>query len=117
MGRLKQIKDRLNNILKDEKIVSTDDGSLNILTIMEKNVSVESKFYGDLGKQFMDYVVDNGVDAIKDFDRKIKKFESYHDIEIENVMTTDSNNNEILDYKYIDASKYSYEQKRGHAKT
>lgn len=112
MGRLKQIKDRLDNVLKDEKIVSTDNGSLNILTIMEKYVSVESKFYGDLGKQFMDYVVDEGVDAIKDFDRKMKKFEASHDIEVEKVMMTDANGSEVIDYKFIDESKYSYEQKK-----
>jgi hypothetical protein len=112
MGRLKQIKGRLDNILADEKIVSTDNGSLNILTIMEKYVSVESKFYGDLGKQFMDYVVDEGVKAAKDFTRKIKKFESSHDIEVETAMTQDALGNDVVDYKFIDESKYSYESKK-----
>lgn len=112
LGRLKQVKDRVDNILMDEKIVSTDDGSLNMVTIMEKYLNVESKFYGDLGKQFMDFVVDEGVDAIKDFDRKMKKFETSHTIEVEQVNKSDANGAQIVDYHFIDASKYSYEQKK-----
>lgn len=112
LGRLTQIKNRLDNVLMDEKIIASDNGSLNVVTIMEKYITVEEKFYGKLGKQFMDYIIDEGVDSLKDFEGKMKKFYDNHTIDVEKAYTTDNQGQQVFDYNFIDDSKYSYEQKK-----
>jgi hypothetical protein len=76
--QLGPIEEKLKNVLSIKDFSSRDDGRGAIVDILDEFNIILSKIYGRVGHSFMSFTLKTGHQNLKSFDKKFKRFSSYH---------------------------------------
>lgn len=80
-AELKKIEDRLNRVVSPREYSATDDGSDNMVSMIENYKNISDQVYGEWGEKFLKYTTLKSYDEVKTFSDKVERFNSkYGDI-------------------------------------
>lgn len=71
---LKKIEERLNRIVSPREYSGTDDGSDNLVALLENYKNIAGQIYGEWGEKFLRYATQKSYDETKNFNDKIERF-------------------------------------------
>lgn len=78
---LKKIEAKLGNIVAPKEYSGLDDGSENMVTILDNHKNISSQLYGEWGEKFLKYTTHKSLDEAKDFRGRLGMFNTkYADI-------------------------------------
>lgn len=69
---------KLQNITSDRDFTTSDDGSENVVNIMDQYNEISSQVYGKWGYEFLEYTTGESENRVNDFGKKFKKFAKNH---------------------------------------
>ncbi|RPJ78370.1 MAG: hypothetical protein EHM20_04065 [Alphaproteobacteria bacterium] len=74
LAELKKIEDRLNRIVSPRDYSGLDDGSDNMVSLIENYKNISEQIYGEWGDKFLSYSAQKSFDEAKVFNEKIVRF-------------------------------------------
>lgn len=98
---LKKVETRLGNLVAPKEYSGLDDGSDNMVTIIDNHKKISSQLYGEWGEKFLKYATYKSQDEVKTFNERLNSFHAkYADI-------VKNNNKKALSSTYLcqDAQK------------
>jgi hypothetical protein len=73
---LKKVETRLGNLVSPKEYSGLDDGSENMVTILENHKKISSQLYGEWGEKFLKYATYKSADGVKEFNERLELFNS-----------------------------------------
>jgi hypothetical protein len=74
LGQLNTIKNKLDKIVSAKSYSASDDGSDNIISIIEDYKTVSNLIYGEWGDKFLKYSAQKSADEINNFNERVNRF-------------------------------------------
>ncbi|MGZ3788972.1 MAG: hypothetical protein ACXVLQ_10630 [Bacteriovorax sp.] len=74
LAELKKIEERLGRIVSPKDYSATDDGSDNMVSMLENYKNISNQIYGEWGEKFLRYATQKSFDEAKTFNDKIDRF-------------------------------------------
>ena len=75
---LNNVELRLNRIIDEVSFTSTDDGSENVVSILNEFDTIVDQIYGKYGEKFLDYTTKKSIRENNQFNKNFQKFASNH---------------------------------------
>ena len=73
---LNKVQNRLGNIVSPDEYSGLDDGSENLVAILDNHKNISTQIYGEWGEKFLKYATIRSSDASKEFAEKAARFRS-----------------------------------------
>ncbi len=81
LQELKKVEDRLVRVISPREYSATDDGSDNMVSLLENYKNISEQIYGEWGDKFLKYTTQKSYDETKIFNEKIDRFnKKYSDL-------------------------------------
>ena len=74
LADLKKIEDRLNRVVSPKEYSATDDGSDNMVSMLENYKNISDQIYGEWGEKFLKYSTVKSYEETKNFREKLDRF-------------------------------------------
>ena len=74
LAELKKIEERLGRIVSAKEYSATDDGSDNMVSLLENYKAISGQIYGEWGDKFLKYASQKSYDEAKTFNDKVERF-------------------------------------------
>ena len=71
---IKKVETRLGSVVAPKEYTGLDDGSDNMVTILENHKKISAQLYGEWGDKFLKYTTYQSSDEVKDFNERLKSF-------------------------------------------
>jgi hypothetical protein len=71
---LKKIENKLGNIVAPKEYSGLDDGSENMVSILDNHKTISSQLYGEWGEKFLKYSTYKSMDETKEFNNRLSLF-------------------------------------------
>lgn len=98
---LKKVENRLGNLIAPKEYSGLDDGSENMVAILDNHKKISSQLYGEWGEKFLKYATYKSYDEVKNFNERLDLFNTkYADI-----IKSDKKGNLASTYLCQDAQK------------
>lgn len=112
LQKLNSIKSKLEKIVSNRKYTGLDDGSDNLIGIIEDYKAISNVIYGDSGDKFLKYSTQKALDEIDSFNDKYNAFLQKHNLTDENLTSYGQQENAYfcqnvqrlkINFKYADS--------------
>ena len=74
LAELKKLTDRLNRVVSSKDYSATDDGSDNMISLLENYKNISEQIYGEWGEKFLKYTTQKSYEEAKNFKEKLSRF-------------------------------------------
>ncbi|MBC7540020.1 MAG: hypothetical protein H7281_14450 [Bacteriovorax sp.] len=74
LAELKKIEERLNRVVSPKEYSATDDGTDNMVSMLENYKNISEQIYGEWGEKFLKYTTQKSYAEAKTFREKIERF-------------------------------------------
>jgi hypothetical protein len=106
LAELKKIEERLNRIVSAKEYSATDDGTDNMVSLLENYKNISGQIYGEWGEKFLRYATFKSYEETKTFSEKIKRFNKKYGEQLK-VFNVDSASSTFV-CQDIQRIRYSY---------
>jgi hypothetical protein len=79
MSELKKLEERLGRIVNPKEFSASDDGSDNMISLMENYKMIAGQIYGEWGEKFLSYTTEKSFDETIAFKKKLKHYTEKYD--------------------------------------
>lgn len=98
---LKKVETRLGNVVAPKEYSGLDDGSDNLVTILDNHKKISAQLYGEWGDKFLKYTTYKSYDEVKDFNERLDLFNAKYT----NIIKNNKVDNLASNYLCQDAQK------------
>ena len=90
LQELQKIKDRLDRIVAPKAFSATDDGTDNMVSILENYKNISEQVYGEWGNKFLNYATQKSYTEIQNFAAKVERFNKKYGEQIKSYKLNDA---------------------------